>query len=80
MRAACTHLTVLRDLEAMQHEEQYTEGQRTTRLVSHYERDPKLRPAAVRVHGTGCQVCGMSLAEVYGAIAVRMAHAGADAR
>jgi len=63
-----THLTVLRDLEAMQLEEQYTEGQRTTRLVSHYERNPELRTAAVRIHGTRCQVCGMSFAEVYGNI------------
>ncbi len=63
-----THVTVLRDLEAMRLEEQYTEGQRTTRLVQHYERNPDLRSAAVAIHGTRCQVCGMTFAEVYGEI------------
>lgn len=62
-----THVTVLRDSEAQRLEEQYIGGQRTTRLVSYYERNPELRTAAVRIHGTRCQVCGMSFAEVYGA-------------
>ncbi|MGD9496485.1 MAG: HNH endonuclease [Armatimonadota bacterium] len=34
--------------------------------MSYYERNPELRTAAVRVHGTRCQVCGMGFAEVYG--------------
>ena len=59
-------LTVRRDLETIRLEEEYVEGQRTTRLVSHYERNPNLRSTAIAIHDTRCQVCGFDFAEVYG--------------
>ncbi len=61
-----TYLTVLHDLEAQRQENDYVEGTPVTRLVSYYERNPDLRSAAVAIHGTRCQVCGMSFAERYG--------------
>jgi len=42
------------------------EGHPGMRVVSTYERDPKLREAAIRIHGTTCVVCGFNFAEVYG--------------
>ena len=30
------------------------------------ERDPRLRAAAIRIHGTSCVVCGFAFADVYG--------------
>lgn len=59
-------LAVWRDIEAVRLEEEYTEGQPTTRLVSYYERNPRLKSAAVAIHGTRCQVCEMAFSEVYG--------------
>ena len=51
MEAVCDsmHVAVLRDLEAIRLEEEYVEGQRTTRLVSYHERNPDLRSAAVAI-------------------------------
>ena len=68
MEAVCetTHVTVLRDLEAIRLEEEHAEGQKTTRLVSYFERNPDLRSAAIAVHGTRCQACGMTFVERYG--------------
>jgi predicted HNH restriction endonuclease len=61
---------VEKDIEALKVEEAeeviYSEGKRSVRLVKEYERNPELRTAAVRAHGTRCQVCGFSFAEVYG--------------
>jgi putative restriction endonuclease len=42
------------------------EGSKSLRLVSTYERDQKLREAAIRIHGTTCAVCGFNFALVYG--------------
>ena len=42
------------------------EGNERLRLVSVYERDPKLRSAAIRIHGTTCMACGFNFAEAYG--------------
>jgi len=64
--ADSTRVTVLRDLETIQLEEEYVEGQKTTRLVSYYERNPNLRAAATAIHGTRCQACGMTFVERYG--------------
>ncbi len=57
---------VVRDLDTIKLEDEYTEGQRTTRLVSYYERNGDLRSATVAIHGTRCQVCGLSFGEVCG--------------
>lgn len=43
-----TQITELRDLETIRPEEQYVEGQWTTRLVSDFERQPDLRSAGWR--------------------------------
>ena len=64
--AAQREASVRHDLDTIKLEDEYTEGQRTTRLVSHFERNGDLRSAAVAIHGTRCQVCGLSFAEVYG--------------
>lgn len=60
--------TVARDLEAVRTEETYVEGTPVTHLVSRYERNPDLRAAAVSIHGTRCQVCGMAFPERYGGL------------
>ncbi len=42
------------------------EGATTQRLVTTYERDPKLRAEAIRIHGTTCLACGFNFSEAYG--------------
>ena len=42
------------------------EGKERTRIQTYYERNPKLRKEALRIHGTQCKVCGFSFAEKYG--------------
>lgn len=59
--------TVEHDIEALRVEETYHEGAATKALVNRYERDPKLRAAAIRLHGLQCQACGFSFASTYGA-------------
>ncbi len=59
--------SVLRGMEEMSRtDDAYSEGQRSTRLVTRFERSLKLRTAAVAIHGTRCQACGLSFGEVYG--------------
>lgn len=45
--------------------ESAVEGAPVTRLVNTYERNPNLRAAAIKIHGTTCQACGFSF-DVYG--------------
>lgn len=54
------------DLDSLDAEEEYFEGRRKQRLTNHYERNPKLRAAAVEYHGVTCKVCGFNFEEVYG--------------
>ncbi len=54
------------DIEAYEVEESYTEGKVSTILVNKYERNPKLREAAINIHGMRCQGCGFSFIEFYG--------------
>ena len=42
------------------------EGRITERYVTKYERNPKNRAAAIRIHGYRCAACGFNFAEVYG--------------
>ena len=42
------------------------EGKRYQHYVTKYERDPKNRIAAIRIHGTKCQVCGFDFEKAYG--------------
>ena len=43
-----------------------TEGGRRVVISTRVERDPRLRDAAIRIHGTTCAACGFAFAEVYG--------------
>ena len=42
------------------------EGAVLERRVNRYERDPKLREAAIRIHGVNCFGCGINMKETYG--------------
>jgi hypothetical protein len=54
------------DLQSLQAEENIIEGQRTERLVAHYERNPQLRAAAIHIHGMICKACGLNFFTAYG--------------
>ncbi len=54
------------DLDSLEAEEEHFEGQKKQRLVNHYERNRKLRVAAVKHHGVTCKVCGFDFGKVYG--------------
>lgn len=43
-----------------------TEGKEKTRIQTYYERNPKLRAQAIKIHGTKCVVCGFDFEEKYG--------------
>ncbi|MFI5252657.1 MAG: HNH endonuclease [Bacteroidota bacterium] len=43
-----------------------TEGGDGKHLVNKYERDPKLRTQAIKIHGLICKVCGFNFSEKYG--------------
>lgn len=55
----------IRDIDAFE-AETYIEGGARPRHVNIYERDPELRWAAIKVHGTICQVCGFDFEYFYG--------------
>ncbi len=57
---------VAEDIKAALAEETFIEGQPTTHLTNHYERNHKLRAAALQYHGTTCQACGFSFDKYYG--------------
>jgi predicted HNH restriction endonuclease len=54
------------DIDAMADEASAIEGLKIERLVDHFERNPKLRAAAIAIHGTTCKACGFNFAAVYG--------------
>jgi predicted HNH restriction endonuclease len=60
--------TVVNDLSSEAAESDYTdtEGRCVKRLVNIYERNPKLRAKAIKIHDVTCSVCGFSFEEVYG--------------
>lgn len=47
----------------------YREGAVTTVRFSRYERDRRNRAAAIAIHGTACQGCGLQMGERYGPVA-----------
>ena len=57
---------VAADLDSLALEEQMEEGGKAARLVAFYERNPELRAAAIKLHGTTCKGCGFNFANVYG--------------
>lgn len=54
------------DLSHFELENEYFEGERKKRLSNYYERNPKLRIAAIKAHGFECSVCGFSFKKFYG--------------
>ncbi len=62
--------SVLADLEAeLEPDEEIrarTEGGRKVIISTRVERDPSLRSAAIRLHGTQCVVCKFGFGQVYG--------------
>jgi 5-methylcytosine-specific restriction protein A len=57
---------VARDIQAQEIEHEYGEGRHSHVLTSRYERDPRARAAAVKLHGTTCVACGFSFEVFYG--------------
>jgi len=47
-------------------DENYFEGGKNYAFRSYYERNPKLRKAAIKHHGTTCEVCGYNFERFYG--------------
>lgn len=59
--------SVKSDLDSLQDEEQlFEEGGKKKCFTNHYERDARLRSAAIRCHGTKCSVCSFDFARFYG--------------
>lgn len=58
--------TVDSDLQVLQEEEEYFEGQNKQRYTNYYERNKKLRAAAIEHHGMNCKVCSFNFEDVYG--------------
>lgn len=54
------------DLAALELENEYFEGQKKSRLSNFYERNPKLRLAAIKIHGLVCKICGFNFNDFYG--------------
>ncbi len=65
-RASTFEGVVASDLDSLRAEEEYFEGNKQQRFVNYYERNPKLRAAAVEHHGVTCEVCGFNFEEAYG--------------
>ena len=57
---------VASDLDSLQMEEGYFEGNKKKRFVNYYERDENLRAAAVGHHGVTCKVCRFNFEDIYG--------------
>lgn len=45
---------------------EYSEGYSRTRMQTYYERKPRIRAEALRIHGTRCFACGFDFSEIYG--------------
>ena len=58
--------TIASDLDSIRDEEHFEEAGKRTRYTNYYERDPRLRVAAIRQHGTKCKACGFDFGQVYG--------------
>ncbi len=65
-RASTFEGIIASDLDSLRAEEEYFEGNKKQRFVNYYERNPKLRAAAVAYHGVTCKVCGFDFGKVYG--------------
>lgn len=54
--------------------ESYEEGNKKSRFVTFYERNPKLRRQAIAIHGLNCKACGFNFGERYGSYADGLIH------
>jgi predicted HNH restriction endonuclease len=54
------------DLETFEIENEYFEGEKKQRLTNYYERNPRLRMAAIKAHGLACIACGFNFKKTYG--------------
>lgn len=50
------------------------EGNEVLRLVTAYERDPKLREECLRLRGYDCAACGINLGDIYGELGEGFIH------
>lgn len=57
---------VIEDLLAEDIERGFAEGAKSKVLRNTYERDPRARAEAIRIHGNRCAACGFSFGETYG--------------
>lgn len=65
--AIAINTIVISDLDSLfSEEESFEEGGKNQRFSNYYERNPKLRMAAIQYHGTKCMVCGFDFEEIYG--------------
>jgi len=54
------------DLDSLRAEEAFEKGGKKQRFTNYYERNPRLRAAAILHHGRRCQICDFDFGEVYG--------------
>lgn|GEM_PF-3425523 len=56
------------DIDAMEYQDSrcLSEGTKHERLTCYYERKPKLRAEAIKIHGMKCMACDFDFAETYG--------------
>ena len=46
----------------------YKEGKKLNIYTTKYERNPKIRRSAIKIHGTKCEICGFDFEKKYGAL------------
>lgn len=61
-----SNITITGDLASFETENEYFEGEKRKRLSNFYERNPKLRIAAIKAHGLVCKICGFDFERFYG--------------
>lgn len=54
------------DLQIVELENEYFEGEKKLRLSNYYERNSKLRIEAIKAHGLNCKICGFNFKKYYG--------------
>ena len=52
----------------------YYEGKKRIKYGTVYERNPKLRDAALKIHGFDCKVCGINFERIYGEVGKDFIH------
>ena len=51
-----------------------SEGEKKSKFITYYERNPKLRRQAIAIHGCTCAACGFNFGEFYGEYAEGFIH------